>query len=100
MTCIQVGSVNFSSSFDQNAGTPAKCTTFSTNMVSIDCRADILSADRATQKKVSTLLILQEMSLLHSLIPFTYTCLTHQLIHQLYSLVLATLDDVESKVVS
>ena len=50
---MQVGSVNFSSTFDPNAESPAKCTKFYTNMVSIDCRADVLCSDVEDRVKVS-----------------------------------------------
>ena len=52
---VQVGSVNFSSSFDPSAELPAKSTMFYTNMVSIVCREDILSSDSETLTKVNTL---------------------------------------------
>lgn len=51
---VQVGSVNFSSTFDpkSDAEEPAECTTFYTNMVSIVCNENILSADLDTRNKV------------------------------------------------
>ena len=51
----QVGSVNFSSSFDPDAEEPAECKTFYTNMVSITCSENILSADSLTRNKVSVI---------------------------------------------
>ena len=45
--------MNFSSTFDPDAEEPAECTTFYTNMVSIVCNENILSADSDTRNKVS-----------------------------------------------
>lgn len=53
---MQVGSVNFSSSFEPQADSPpAECTHFYSNLASIVCREDVLCADTTTQSKVSVI---------------------------------------------
>ena len=58
VSIMQVGSVNFSSKFDPNAKSPVELTKFYTNMISLVCRADVLSADADIQTQVSNTVVL------------------------------------------